>query len=249
MRSHSQTAEESNSELEEEVHTAEDYIMPRAEDAPEVKIPKSGKFPVPIPQIDSRIKEDGDLLGYAVVAKFIDYNLADAKTYPQFRPDQYLTIQKNPRTGVDDYIPMDHVQILERSGLLNLLRLPHFGCGAEVNAVVQILLSCLHGGYLWVGNKVDLNIDLIHCIIGLSKTGQHSMIDTTGKTKEPKLSPALVSKYQLQRGGRAYDIESIPDKTLSFTASLLLGRLLTKVRPKEVTGSVIKLAIQVAEGE
>ena len=53
MRSQSQIAEESNSELEEEVHTAADYIMPRAEGAPEVKIPKSGKFLVPIPQIDS----------------------------------------------------------------------------------------------------------------------------------------------------------------------------------------------------
>ena len=183
--------------MEEEVHNAADYVMPRAEDAPEVKIPKSGKFPVPMPQIDSRVKEDGDLLGYAVVAKFIDYNLADAKTYPQFWPDQYLTIQKNPRTGADDYIPMDHVQILERSGLLNLLRLPHFRRGAEVNAVVCILLSCLHGGYLWLGNKVDLNIELIHRITGLSNTGQHPTIDTTGKTKEPKLSPTLVSRYQL----------------------------------------------------
>ena len=61
--------------------------MPRVEGAPEVKIPKSGKFHVPIPQIDSRVREDGDLLGYAAVAKFIDYNLADAKTYPQFQPD------------------------------------------------------------------------------------------------------------------------------------------------------------------
>ena len=138
---------------------------------------------------------------------------------------------------------MDHVQILERSGLLNLLRLPHFGRSAKVNAVVDILLSCLHGGYLWLGNKVNLNIDLIHRITRLSKTGQHPTIDTTGNTKEPKLSSTLVSTYQLQRGGQAYDIASISEKTLSFTASLLAGRLLTMVLPKEVTGSVIKLAI------
>ena len=105
-------------------------------------------MPVPIPQIDSRVKEDGDLLGYADVAKFVDYNVGDSKRYPQFRPDQYLTIQKNPRTGADEYVPMEHVQILERSGLLNLLRIPHFGRGAEVNVVVRILISCIHGGYL-----------------------------------------------------------------------------------------------------
>ena len=68
--------------------------------------------------------------------------------YPHFKPDQYLTIEKNPRTGRDEFVPMAHVQILERSGLLNLLRLPHFGRGAEVNAMVRVLLSCVHGGYL-----------------------------------------------------------------------------------------------------
>ena len=87
MRSQAQLREESSLELEEEVHNATDYIIPRVDDAPEVKIPKSGKFPVPIPQIDSQVKEDGDLLGYSAVVKFVDYNLGDSKTYPQFRPN------------------------------------------------------------------------------------------------------------------------------------------------------------------
>ena len=124
-----------------------------------------------------------------------------------------------------------------------MFRIPHFGRGGEVNAVVCILLSCVHGGYLWLGNKVDLNIDLIHRITRLSKTGQDPKIDITGKTKDPKLSPALVAKYQLQRGGWAYDIASLTDDTLRFTASLLAGRMLTKVRPKEVTESVIHLVV------
>ena len=117
MRSQTHIREESSPELDEEVHNATDYIIPRVDGAPEIKIPKSGKFPVSIPQIDSRVKEDGDILGYAAVVKFVDYSLGDSKTYPQFRPDQYLTIQKNPRTGADEYVPMEHVQILERLGL------------------------------------------------------------------------------------------------------------------------------------
>ena len=59
----------------------------------------------------------------------------------------------------------------------------------------------------------------------------------------------LVNKYKLQRGGQAYDLTALVDDTLRFIASILAGRLLTKVRPKEVTGSVIHLAIQVVEGE
>ena len=81
-------------------------------------------------------------------------------------------VQRNPRIGADEFVPMEHVHILERSGLLNLLRIPHFGRGVEVNAMVHVLLSFVHGGYLWLGNKVDLNVDLIHRITRLSKTGK-----------------------------------------------------------------------------
>ena len=82
---------------------------------------------MPIPPIDSRVKENGDLVGYAGVVKFIDYNLGDGNTYPHFNPDAYLVLEKNPRTGRVEFIPIPHVQILEPSGLLNVLRLPHFG--------------------------------------------------------------------------------------------------------------------------
>ena len=82
MWSQSQIIEESSPKLEEAVHSAPDYIVPWVEGAPEVNIPKSGKFPVPIPPIDSRVKEDRDLLGYVAVVKFVDYNLGDSKTYP-----------------------------------------------------------------------------------------------------------------------------------------------------------------------
>ena len=115
--------------------------------------------------------------------------------------------------------------------------------------MVCVLLSCVHGGYLWLGNKVDLNVDLMHRITGLSKIGKDPQIQITGKTKDSKLPPSLVSKYKLQTGGWAYDITILTDDTLKFTANLLAGRVLTKVRPKEVTGLVINLAIQVAEGE
>ena len=48
------------------------------------------------------------------MVKFIDYNLGDGKTYPHFKPDVYLVLEKNPRTGREELVPMPHVQILER---------------------------------------------------------------------------------------------------------------------------------------
>ena len=73
------------------------------------RIPKNAKYTVPIPPIDSRVKENGDLVGYAAVVKFVDYNLAEGKTYPQFNPDSYLKIEKDIRTGRDECVPLPHV--------------------------------------------------------------------------------------------------------------------------------------------
>ena len=62
MRSQAQIVEESHPEQEEEVRMATKYIVPRVEDAPEVTIPKGAKFPIPLPSIDPRVKEDGDVV-------------------------------------------------------------------------------------------------------------------------------------------------------------------------------------------
>ena len=82
MRSQAQIVEDSSPEHEEEVHMETVYIVPWVEDAPKATIPKGAKFPIPLPPIDPRVKEDGELLGYAPVLKFVDYNLGDSKTYP-----------------------------------------------------------------------------------------------------------------------------------------------------------------------
>ena len=92
------------------------YILPRVEDALEVTIPKGAKFPIPLPPIDPRVKEDGELLGYVHALKFTDYNLGDSNTYPQFRLDQYLMVHWNPRTSANEFVCMEHVSILEQLG-------------------------------------------------------------------------------------------------------------------------------------
>ena len=50
--------------------------------------------------------------------------------------------------------------------------------------MVRVLLSCVHGGYLWLGKRIDLNIDLIHCITGLSKSGKDPQTHISGKMQK-----------------------------------------------------------------
>ena len=46
-----------------------------------------------------------------------------------------------------------------------------FRPSTEVNACVKQLLSCFHGGYLWLDTKVHVTVDFISQIIELPMAG------------------------------------------------------------------------------
>ena len=123
----------------------------------------------------------------------------------------------NPTTKVDALTLQAWIALLQPSGLLNLLQTPHFGRSNEINAVVKVFLSCIHGGDLWLDRKVDITIDLIHQITGLSKIGVDPVAHFVGKDQDKKLAMQLIKKYNLMRGGQAYDVTQIEDKPLRFT--------------------------------
>ena len=60
---------------------------------------------------------------------------------------------------------------LAQSTLLNVMNIPHFGRHQEVNACVKLLLSCYHGGYLWLDLRITVDLTLIHRITRLSMQG------------------------------------------------------------------------------
>ena len=59
----------------------------------------------------------------------------------------------------------------------------------------------MHGGHLWLDHRVDITIDLIHRITGLSKTGADPVAHFVGKDQDKKLGVRLIKKYNLTRGG------------------------------------------------
>ena len=97
---------------------------------------------------------------------------------------------------------------------MNLLQIPHFGRSNEINVVVKFLLSCVYGEHLWLDRRVDLMIDLIHRIIGFSKNGADPTTHFVGKDRDGKLAVKLIKKYNLTKGGWAYDSTQIKDKAL-----------------------------------
>ena len=95
-----------------------------------------------------------------------------------------------------------------------------------MNAMVKVLLLCMHRGHLWLDHRVDITIDLIHQIIGLSKNGVDPAAHFVGKDQDKKLAARLIKKYNLTRGGWAYDVVYIEDKPLWFIVQRLADRVL-----------------------
>jgi hypothetical protein len=56
------------------------------------------------------------------------------------------------------------IKELTQSMILNVMKIPHFGRHQEVNTCVKILLSCYHGGYLWLDRCMTVDLALIHLI-------------------------------------------------------------------------------------
>ena len=134
-----------------------------------------------------------------------------------------MVMTVNPNMKVEALTSQAWIASLQPSGLLNLLQIPHFGRSNEINVVVKVFLSCIHRGHLWLDRGVDIMIDLIHWIMGLSKTGADPMAHFVGKDQDRKLAARLIKKYNLTRGGQAYDATQIEEKPLQFTIQLLVG--------------------------
>ena len=194
------------------------------------------------------IEEEGSLLGYVNDLKCQEYNLLDHINFLQFQVDQYMAMTVNPATKVEALTPQAWIASLQPSGLLNLLQIPHFGRSNEINAVVKVLLSCINGGNLWLDRIIDITIDLIHQITGLSKIGADLATHFVGKDQDIKLAVRLIRKYSLTRGGQAYGATQIEVKSLRFTVQLLAGRVLQKCRPNQVLGPKIELVNTARDG-
>ena len=131
-------------------------------------------------------------------------------------------------TKAEVFALQEWIERLAPSSLLNLLRIPYFGRSMELNAVVKVLLSCVHDGYLWVDQKIDLNVDVIHRITGINKVGADPSTHFVGKNLDQKLATKLTKEFNLSKGIRAYDAIAIQDQALRFTIQLLVGRVLRK---------------------
>lgn len=102
----------------------------------------------------------GDFLGQLNNLKYADHDVRDIAKFPDFSKQNYMDL-KPQLGGIVLYEEYNWALGLKESTILNFLDITHFGRNLKVNAYVKKLLSCIHGGTLWLDEKVEITLQLI----------------------------------------------------------------------------------------
>jgi hypothetical protein len=121
---------------------------------------------------------------------------------------------------------------IARSTILNVMNIPHFDRHQEVNVCVKLLMSCYHGGYLWLDRHIIVDPTLIHRIIGLSMQGPDPQNFYPGKAADRALGQRIKDTYSdVEKGKWGYKVASIQNDVVHLAYQLIAGKLVRKNRP------------------
>jgi hypothetical protein len=223
-----------------------DYIPPLAGTVSHDSVPRDFEYTMVTAYLPKGIHAVRAQQDKITTLKFNDFNLGDRKNHSMLTPYKYLTRTKGKNSKI---IPQSWTMNLTQSTLLNVMKIPHFGRHQEVNACVKLLLSCYHGGYLWLDRHITVDPTLIHRITGLSMQGPDPQDFYPGKATDHALAQKIKDTYDdVEKGMQGYKVASIQNGTVRLACQLIIGNLVRKNRPTQVTGFVVDLAGKCMEG-
>jgi hypothetical protein len=79
-----------------------------------------------------------------------DHDVSDVGELPEFSQQVYLDSIGIGPFGDPILQPKPWATGLANTWILNLLKIPRFGRGKEVNNCIKQLIVVLHGGFLWM---------------------------------------------------------------------------------------------------
>jgi hypothetical protein len=180
-----------------------------------------------------------DMLRRVSQLKYADYDITNTTKFPELASHQYLELKTNPTTNQSIPMPKAWARGLEQSGILNLFNIPHFDQSNEVNACIKLLLTCVHGGYLWLDKAIYIDTDLTARITGLPMQGQDPNSMFANKKTDRTLLEAMRENFHTVIGVRRLDVLSICDPTVRIAMQTMACKLLRKCRKDQVPMGVI----------
>jgi hypothetical protein len=98
------------------------------------------------PRIPDGVQVKPDLLGHIEKLKYSDHDVADTDKFPEFAKRVYLQTMGVNAVGEPIEQPLQWATGLEKTRILGLLDLPHFGRGQYTSGCIKQLLAVTHGG-------------------------------------------------------------------------------------------------------
>jgi hypothetical protein len=222
------------------------YIPPLSGEINCDSVPQEFEYAMVIAYLPKGVRAVRDDQDKLAALKFSDFNLGEKKVYSMLTPHKYLMKTKRKNLKI---VPQYWTQNLVQSTLLNVMKIPHFDRHQEVNACIKFLLSCYHEGYLWLNHRVMVDPTLINRITRLSMQGPDPQEFYPGKTTDRALATKIKETYgDVEKGMRGYKVASIQSDVVHLSCQLIVGKLVQKNRPTQVTGFVGDIAKKYAEG-
>jgi len=99
------------------------------------------------------------------------WDLADHERFAQFVTKNYMKQIYYKDSGVTMLEPIEWINGVDKSGLLNLLWVPHYHCSNITTTYIRQLLNLVHDGCLWLGTPIPIMDMLVHKITLLPHEG------------------------------------------------------------------------------
>jgi len=137
---------------------------------------------------------------------------------------------------------------IDKSGILNLLEIPHFGQSLEIKLCSKMLLSCFHRGNFWIEPLVSIDTQIIVRIITLLKLGEDPTKLFTNKVGDKFLSETTKDEFHTFWVKRGLYVKNIRDDVVWFFMQISSYKLLRKCRKDEVSTTVISVVEKYVKG-
>jgi hypothetical protein len=156
---------------------------------------------ITLPFLPDAVPTVDDMLGKVPRLRYADHDVCDMAKFPELSEENYLinTGEIGP-LGRLVLEPMQWIKGLYNSGIMNLLDIPHFGCGKNVGLCFKQLVSQVHGGILWMDRPVQIGVELISKITGFPMVGAQPEEFLENKAHEKELAEQVKAQFDTTRG-------------------------------------------------
>jgi hypothetical protein len=141
------------------------------------------------------VRVTGNLLGHVEKLHYSDHDVTEIDKFLEFSKKVYLENVGIVPFGEPINQPSLWASRMDKTRILGLLDIPHFGRGRDAKKYFNKLMVITHGGYLWLEQVISIDMDLTAYITRLPTWGETPTQFLDDKTKEKALNEEMKKKY------------------------------------------------------